>query len=195
MRSGTGLLLFTGGAGRRLGGAKHDRLHPAGGTWGGHLVRIFEALRPGAPLQVLGAPLPDRPDLPRIDDPREGPAVALRAWAARPAPPARRWLLLPCDQVGWTADALRAWLGRAEAADPAGEAWVLATVEGRDQYLGSLLGSALRPVLAALEARSLAGLADHLPLLRLAAEGPGWRDVDTPEDLQEKGWAGDLGIH
>lgn len=192
MSSGTGLLLFTGGAGRRLGGPKHDRPHPAGGTWGGHLVRLFETLRPGAPLQVLGAPLPDRPDLPRIDDPREGPAVALRAWAARPAPPVRAWLLLPCDQVGWTAETLQAWLHRAEAADPAGEAWVLASVGGRDQYLGSLLGAALRPCLAMLEARSMAGLAGQLPLLRLASEGPGWRDVDSPEDLQEKGLAKDL---
>lgn len=184
--NGTGLLLFTGGTGRRLGGPKHDRPHPAGGTWGGHLVRIFEALRPGAPLQVLGAPLPDRPDLAVIDDPRQGPAVALRAWAARPAPPARAWLLLPCDQVAWTADTLEAWLARAEAADPVGEAWVLASVAGRDQYLGSLLGAALRSSLATLEARSLAGLADRLPVLRLPEDGPAWRDVDAPEDLPEK---------
>lgn len=190
--SPTGLLLFTGGAGRRLGGPKHDRPHPAGGTWGGHLVRLFEALRPGAPLQVLGAPLPDRSDLPVIDDPRQGPAVALRAWAAQPAPPVRAWLLLPCDQVAWTAETLQAWLARAEAADPTGKAWVLASVAGRDQYLGSLLGAALRAALATLDARSLAGLAEHLPLVRLREDGPGWRDVDAPEDLQEKGLAGDL---
>lgn len=190
--TGTGLLLFTGGAGRRLGGPKHDRPHPAGGTWGGHLVGLFEALRPGAPLQVLGASLPDRPDLPVIDDPRQGPAVALRAWAARSVPAVRAWLLLPCDQVGWTAESLQGWLARAEAADPPGKAWVLPSVAGRDQYLGSLLGAALRPALATLEARSLAGLAERLPVVRLPEEGPGWQDVDAPEDLQEKGLAGDL---
>lgn len=180
--STTGLLLFTGGAGRRLGGPKHDRPHPAGGTWGGHLVRVFQALRPGSPIQVLGAPLPDFPDLLPMEDPRWGPAVALCAWARQSAPPVRAWLLLPCDQVAWTPATLGAWLKQAEAEDPEGRAWVMATVEGRDQYLGSLLGASLRSRLASLEAPSLAACAEVLPVLRLKTEGPGWRDVDEAED-------------
>ena len=49
-----GLLLLTGGRGRRLGGPKHLRPHPAGGSWGGHLAGVFAAVFPGGPVQVRG---------------------------------------------------------------------------------------------------------------------------------------------
>ena len=74
----TGLLLLSGGAGRRMGSPKHALGHPAGGSWGGHLVRVFESVFPGGPILVLGEPLPDRPELQALEDPREGPAMALR---------------------------------------------------------------------------------------------------------------------
>ena len=57
-----GLLLLTGGKGQRLGGTKHDRPHPSGGSWGGHLVAVHQAVFGDAPVCVLGAPLPDQPD-------------------------------------------------------------------------------------------------------------------------------------
>ena len=76
-----GLLLLSGGSGTRMGAPKHALPHPGGGSWGGHLVGVFAAVFPDGPVQVLGDPLPDHPDLPRLEDPREGPAVALRTWA------------------------------------------------------------------------------------------------------------------
>jgi len=58
-----GLLLLSGGAGQRMGARKHALEHPAGGSWGGHLVRVFETVFPEGPIQVLGEPLPDSPEL------------------------------------------------------------------------------------------------------------------------------------
>lgn len=177
-----GLLLLSGGAGTRMGGPKHGLDHPAGGSWGGHLVRVFEGVFPGAPLQVLGEALPDRPDLPRLQDPREGPAVALRVWAAVEVPPVDVWWVVACDQVRWTVARLRDWSAACEAADPAHTRWVLALSEGHLQPLGGWLPQALRPVLAASPARSLMALATALPHLALPCTGGEWVDVDTPEE-------------
>ena len=185
----TGLLLFTGGQGRRLGGPKQGLAHPAGGSWGGHLVAVFEAVCPGGPVLLLGDPLPDRPELIPIPDPRLGPAVALRSWAAQAAAsPVRRWWLPACDQVHWTPAALRAWQARAEAADPEASNWVLARHDGHVQYLGGFLGSALLPRLRTLEGTSLTALAQALPTLELLDEAGPWQDVDTPEAL--RAWLG-----
>lgn len=178
-----GLVLLTGGQGARLGGPKHGRPHPRGGSWGGHLVRVFRAVVPEGPVQLVGAPLPDHPDLPRIEDPREGPAVALRAWASAGPPSARRWWVVACDQVQWTASALADWLAEAEAADPEGRAWALVRRENRRQPLGGFAGSALIPHLTASAQRSLHGLLDGLPVLELPGETWAGADLDTPEDL------------
>ncbi|HLO68540.1 MAG TPA: NTP transferase domain-containing protein [Holophaga sp.] len=183
MTGTAGLLLLTGGSGRRLGGPKHRLPHPAGGTWGGHLVRVFEAVFPGGPVRVLGEPLPDRPGLPRVEDPRQGPAAALIAWAAQERAFPRRWWAVPCDQVRWDREALQAWHAAAEAADPEGGAWVVAEGEVHRQWLGGFLGGSLLPALAAREARSLHALAGTLPGVALAWPGPWWSDVDTPEAL------------
>lgn len=177
-----GLLLLTGGAATRLGGRKCGRLHPDGGTWGGHLVRTFRAVSEG-PICVLGDPVSDHPDLPRLEDPREGPAVALRAWAGTVPAGADRWWIVACDQVRWTPEVLRSWMAAAEAADPAEEAWVLAQSEGIRQYFGSLLPASLLPRLAETPGTSLRVLADALPTVVLGWEAPAWRDLDTPEDL------------
>ena len=179
----TGLLLLSGGRGRRMGASKHDLPHPDGGTWGGHLVRVFRALWPEGPVVVLGEPLPDHPDLLRCEDPREGPAVALRAWAQQdvPLPPVMRWWLVACDQVRWTVPSLRAWHRRVQAVDPAASHWVLATQEGHLQPLGGFLSDGLRPALAQSSATSLTGLATSLPHRLLPADGPEWQDLDTPE--------------
>ncbi|HJU82935.1 MAG TPA: NTP transferase domain-containing protein [Holophagaceae bacterium] len=179
-----GLLLLTGGGGLRLGGPKHLRPHPAGGSWGGRLVGIFREVCPEGPVMVLGAPLPDLPGLPRMEDPREGPAVALRFWAGRRVPDARRWWVVPCDQVDWTAQGFEGWLEAAEAADPGGLAWALARVGQRPQPLGGLLGSALRLPLAGLAFTRVHELAAALPQAPLPAECYQGMDVDTPEDLQ-----------
>lgn len=177
-----GLLLLSGGQSRRMGAPKHALGHPGGGTWGGHLVGVFEAVFPGGPILIVGDPLPDRPDLTVLSDPREGPAAALRAWAlVSPAAP-RRWWVLACDQVRWTPERLRAWADRAEAADPGAAHWVMARSGGHLQPLGSWLPDALRPRLAQAASRSLAALAEILPHLVLAQDGPEWRDVDTPEE-------------
>ncbi len=178
----TGLLLLTGGQSRRMGAPKHSLPHPEGGTWGSHLVRVFEAVCPGGPVVVLGEPLPDRPDLPRLDDPREGPAVALRTWCAAPTPEAARWWIVACDQVRWTPDRLAVWLRRAEAADPGADRWVMAEHGGCLQPLGGFLGGSLRPLLAGSCERSLTGLAQAARRLVLPADGPEWQDLDTPEE-------------
>lgn len=183
-RAALGLLLLTGGQGRRLGGSKHDRPHPAGGTWGGHLVRIFEAVAPGGPVVLLGSALPDRPDLAVVADPGEGPAVALRTWAARgEGGPARRWWVVACDLPRWREADLRVWWETVQAVDPEGRAWVLAEVEGHLQPLGGMLPAELLPALASLEGRRLGELWGALPGKRVPAVGDCWVDVDDPEAL------------
>ena len=178
----TGLLLLSGGQSRRMGEPKHALAHPEGGTWGGHLVRAFEAACPVGPVVVLGEALPDRPTLPRLDDPREGPAIALAHWCATPAPPEDRWWLVACDQVRWTPDRLVAWLRRVEVADPLAAHWVMAEHGGRLQPLGGVLAGSLRALIAGSGERSLTRLALAVPHLVLPATGPEWLDLDTPED-------------
>lgn len=185
MTARCGLVLLTGGQGARLGGPKHGRPHPEGGSWGGHLVRVFRAAVPDGPVQLVGAALPDHPDLPRIEDPRQGPAVALRAWAAAGPPSARRWWVAACDQVHWTAEAFAAWLAEAEAADPGGKAWALVRREDRRQPLGGIAGAAQVPSLAASTAISLHALLATLPVLELPGAAWAGADLDTPEDLAD----------
>ncbi len=177
----TGLLLLTGGRGSRMGVPKHLLDHPAGGTWGGHLVRVFASVCPKGPICVLGEPLPDWPTLPRLDDPRQGPAVALRTWSGLSAPAAQRWWVVACDQVRWTPTRLGIWLARAAAVDPDASHWVLARHQGHLQPLGSLLPAAFRPRLADMASQSLLALVEPLPHLILDLEGNEWLDVDTPE--------------
>ncbi|HZU53034.1 MAG TPA: nucleotidyltransferase family protein [Holophagaceae bacterium] len=183
MTARCGLVLLTGGRGARLGGPKHGRSHPQGGSWGGHLVSVFRAVAPEGPVQLIGDPLPDHPSLPRLEDPREGPAVALRAWAVSAPPPSARWWVVACDQPRWTAAAFASWLSEAEAADPMGEAWDLVVREGHRQPLGGFLGAALLPSLARAEGRSLHALMDGLPSLQLPGRAWAGEDIDTPEDL------------
>jgi molybdopterin-guanine dinucleotide biosynthesis protein A len=177
-----GLLLLSGGAGTRLGGPKHALTHPAGGSWGGHLVGVFEAVFPGAPIQVLGEPLPDWRDLPCLDDPREGPAVALRTWASAAVPAAEVWWVVACDQVRWTPARLADWAACCEAMDPSNANWVMALHDGHLQPLGGWLPAILRPALAASQAHSLKTLAASLPHLAVPRDGAEWVDVDTPEE-------------
>jgi hypothetical protein len=176
-----GLLLLTGGHGHRFGGPKHDRAHPLGGTWGGHLVGVFREVFPEGPVQLLGQPLPDRPELPMAEDPGQGPARALALWAAAPIARPFRWWVAPCDQVRWTAGDLRAWHAAATAADPRGTRWVLARNGDHVQYLGGFLGGGRVPELAGLAAPSLRELAAALQATVLDWPGAVWEDVDTPE--------------
>jgi molybdopterin-guanine dinucleotide biosynthesis protein A len=178
----TSLLLLSGGTGRRMGTPKHALAHPAGGSWGGHLVRVFASVFPGGPILILGDPLPDWPDLPRLDDPHEGPAVALRTWAKTDRPQADRWWVVACDQVRWTPARLAAWSGVDASDDPTLTHWVMAVHNGHLQPLGGWLPNALRPALAASNARSLMALVASLPHLAIPCEGDEWADVDTPED-------------
>lgn len=184
MKPAAGLLLLTGGSGRRLGGPKHRLPHPEGGTWGGHLVRVFEEAFPGCPIRILGESLPDRPELAQVEDPRQGPASALIAWAVREREAPVRWWAVPCDQVRWSREALEAWHAAAETADPEGRAWVVAEGEVHRQWLGGFLGGSLLPEVAAREAKSLHALAATLPVTTLAWPGPWWEDLDTPEARQ-----------
>ncbi len=178
-----GLVLLTGGRGARLGGPKHDRPHPSGGSWGGYLVSVFQTIVPEGPVQILGEALPDLPLLARLDDPRQGPAVALRTWAASSPPPARRWWVLACDQIRWTPEAFEAWLVETERADPEGRVWALTIREGHCQPLGGFIGATRLPDLAGLEARSIHGLLDALPTVDLPGASWSGGDIDTPEDL------------
>ena len=167
-----------------MGGPKHCLAHPGGGTWGGHLVRVFETLWPKGPIALVGEPLPDRPGLPVLDDRREGPAAALRDWCASPAPETGRWWVVACDQIRWTPELLAAWFRRVEAADPGATHWVMAEHGGHLQPLGGVLAGSLRPVLAASGERSLVRLARTVPHLVLAVDGPEWLDLDTPGERQ-----------
>jgi len=180
-----GMLLLSGGSGSRMGAAKHALDHPKGGSWGGHLVRVFQSVFPSSPVLLLGEPLPDHPDLPSLDDPREGPAVALRAWAAEEVPEVDRWWVVACDQVRWTRDLLADWLARCEAADPSARHWMMAHHGGHLQPLGGWLSSSLRPALAASTERSLMALATALPHLVVPSDGAEWVDVDTPDERRE----------
>jgi molybdopterin-guanine dinucleotide biosynthesis protein A len=180
-----GLLLLSGGASTRMGTAKHLLAHPEGGTWGGHLVQTFSSLFPGAPRLVLGEPLPDCPDLPCLEDPRQGPALALRHWAAAAVPTVERWWVVACDQVRWTPERLAAWTKACVAADPAATHWVVARQDGHLQPLGGWLAHDLRPALARATERSVFKLASALPHLVLPGEGPEWVDVDTPEERRD----------
>jgi molybdopterin-guanine dinucleotide biosynthesis protein A len=185
-----GLVLLTGGRGRRFGAPKHLQPHPAGGTWGGYLAGVFAAVFPGGPIQLLGEALPDRPDLAPLDDPRQGPAEALRRWAgARRAHP-DRWWIVACDQIRWTPDALAAWHARAVAADPDADRWVLARHGGRLQPLGGFLADALAPRLAGAAGAALMALVDSLPCRILEAEGDQWLDQDRPGPAHPPGDSG-----
>lgn len=180
MTAPAGLVLLTGGQGRRYGGPKHLQPHPAGGTWGGYLAGVFQAVFPDGPVQLVGDGLPDRPDLAPLADPRLGPAAALRAWAAGPRAPARRWWLLACDQIRWTPEGLAEWYHLAAGADPGAELWVLARHRDRLQPLGGFLGEALVPRLPGLPGAALMALADALPCRVLASAGDVWLDQDRP---------------
>jgi molybdopterin-guanine dinucleotide biosynthesis protein A len=188
---GAGLVLLTGGRGRRFGGPKHLQPHPAGGTWGGYLVGVFEAVFPGGPVQVVGDGLPDRPDLAPVPDPRRGPAEALRAWAGQIRERPRRWWLLACDQIRWTPEALARWHGLAAAADPGAGHWVLARHRGRLQPLGGFLGGTLVPRLPALPGAALRDLVAALPCRVLESADEAWLDQDTPGGPEQGG--GDSG--
>ena len=181
-----GLLLLTGGQGRRFGGPKHTQPHPRGGTWGGHLVAVFQALFPEGPVRLLGERLPDRPGLTPVVDPGQGPAAALIHWAAREPERPLRWWVVACDQVRWTPEALAAWSAQAQAVDPAATRWVLARVEDHTQVLGGWLAGSLVPRVATLRASSLRALAGDLPVALVVGQGACWEDVDTPEALA--GW-------
>ncbi len=184
-----GMLLLTGGQGRRLGGPKHDRPHPAGGTWGGHLVRLFREVFPSGPVQILGEPLSDIQDLMDtritvVSDPRQGPAVALTTWAQSEPPLAVRWWVVPCDQVDWTAPALAAWYSLADDADPSGRGWVMVREGDREQPLGGFMGATLLPSLASFQETRVRDLVARLPRCIVASAAYRGLDVDVPEEME-----------
>jgi molybdopterin-guanine dinucleotide biosynthesis protein A len=176
-----GLVLLTGGRGRRFGGPKHLQPHPDGGTWGGHLCAVFETVFPGCPMQVLGGELPDRPGLLPLRDPRQGPAAALRHWAAQGRAHPLRWWIAPCDQPHWTPEALAAWHQAAAAADPGARHWVLARHRERLQPLGGFLADALVPRLPGISGTSLMAFVERLPTLVLDSDAEVWLDQDFPD--------------
>ena len=187
-----GMLLLTGGQGRRLGGPKHNRPHPSGGTWGGHLVRVFREMFPRGPVQILGEPLPDIEDLLGTEiavvlDPHQGPAVALSTWARSEPPPAIRWWVVPCDQVTWTPGDLSAWYSLADDADPKGRGWVMVQEDNREQPLGGFIGSQLLPSLASFEESRVRDLVARLPRCIVKSDAYRGLDVDLPADLDA--WA------
>jgi len=184
-----GMLLLTGGQGRRLGGPKHDRPHPSGGTWGGHLVRVFREVFPRGPVQILGEPLPDIEDLMGtgitvVSDPHQGPAVALSTWARSEPPPTVRWWVVPCDQVAWTAADLSIWSSQAGDADPKGRGWVMVREGDREQPLGGFIGSRMIPSLASFEESRVRDLVARLPRCIVKSDAYRGMDVDHPADLE-----------
>ncbi len=188
MTAAAGMLLLTGGRGRRFGGPKHGQPHPRGGTWGGHLVAVFRSVFPEGPVELLGEPLPEHPGLPVTADDGAGPAAALVAWARVERPQPRRWWLVACDQVRWTREALAAWHAEAERCDPGAERWVMARVDDHTQYLGGFLPGQRVRDLASLPGGSLRDLTRALPCELLTWPHECWQDVDTPEALEA--WLG-----
>lgn len=181
-----GLLLLSGGRGSRMGTPKHGLAHPAGGSWGSHLVRTFSEVFPDGAIVVLGEALPDQPELLRVADPCLGPAKALQTWAqariAGQVPAADRWWIVACDQVRWSPGRLRAWASTCDQVAPAGDRWVIAEHAGYPQPLGGWCPDALCARIVQEETNSIMGLVKALPYLLLPREGDEWRDVDTPEE-------------
>nr|WP_320133099.1 NTP transferase domain-containing protein [uncultured Holophaga sp.] len=175
-----GLLLLTGGKGSRMGEPKYAIPHPEGGSWAGHLVRVFEEAFPDATLRILGNPVPERPELRSVEDPRQGPAIALRSWAIAEDAQVDWWWIAACDQVRWHPEALKAWFTQATA----GGIWTLGSQGGRFQPMGSWFPGSLLPLLASTEARSVHALLEHLPHRLLEVTGQEWLDLDTPEERQ-----------
>ena len=175
-----GLLLLTGGQSQRMGAPKFALPHPDGGSWAGHMVQVFEEAFPQSLTRVLGSPVPERPELKTLEDPRQGPAVALRTWARSEKAPIDWWWIAACDQVRWTPESLRQWFQRATNE----RIWTLGLQGGRFQPMGSWLPKHLLPVLALTEVRSMHALLDCLPHRYLEVAGPEWLDLDTPEERQ-----------
>lgn len=173
-----GLLLLTGGKGSRMGEPKHSIAFPGGGSWSGHLVRVFETAFPGAVVRVLGNPVPERPDLKVVEDPRQGPAVALKAWAEGEDARVDWWWMAACDQMRWTPEALRAWFQRATGE----RTWTMGRHLDHIQSMGSWVPGELLPSLREQDCRSIRALMDKLPHRLLDVDGPEWMDLDTPEE-------------
>jgi molybdopterin-guanine dinucleotide biosynthesis protein A len=177
----TGLVLLTGGASRRFGAPKHLQRHPDGGSWAGHLVRVFREALGAGPVRILGPGAPDYPECPALPDEGAGPARALAAWASGEGEHCARWWIAPCDQVGWTLPRLAAWHRAACAADPAGVAWVAAVQGGCAQPLGGFLGGSLLPLLGAADEVRMRFLWEQLPHTGIPWEGDAFADVDDTE--------------
>ena len=180
----TGLVLLTGGASRRFGAPKHLQAHPDGGSWAGHLVRVFREALGAGPVRVLGPGVPEHPECPALPDPGHGPARALAAWARGEGTACGRWWIAPCDQVGWTAPGLRAWHQAAEEVDPTGGLWVAGTQGDFAQPLGGFLGGALLPLLGTSGEVRMRVLWEALPHAGIPWEGAAFADVDHPADLE-----------
>lgn len=177
----TGMVLLTGGSSSRFGAPKHLQAHPEGGSWANFLIRLFQSVLGEGPIRVLGEPVAERSELPRFDDPREGPARALSHWAAAETRSARRWWVVACDQVRWDAASLAAWHEAARQADPSGEAWVLPEILGELQPLGGFLGGELQFRLGRSTERRMFVLARSVPHLGLPWEAGPFLDLDDAE--------------
>lgn len=177
-------MLLTGGASSRFGAPKHRQPHPGGGSWASHLIDLFRQVFGPGPVRILGEPVAERPELPCLDDPREGPARALAGWAAAERARAERWWVVACDQVRWNEASLIAWHAAARRVDPQGRAWILAEFGGELQPLGGFLGGCLLDLLGGSRERRLMALVRALPHRTLPwAESP-FQDLDDPESFQ-----------
>ena len=176
-----GLVLLTGGSSSRFGAPKHLQAHPEGGSWAYFLVRLFRQVLGEGPVRILGEPVAECPDLPRIDDPREGPARALSRWAAAETQSVRRWWVVACDQVRWNPASLAAWHEAARQADPSGQAWVMPEILGELQPLGGFLGGELLSHLGRSTERRMLVLAGSMPNLSLPWEAEPFLDLDDAE--------------
>jgi molybdopterin-guanine dinucleotide biosynthesis protein A len=178
------MLLLTGGASTRFGSPKHLQPHPEGGTWASYLVDLFQEAIGHGPIRILGEPVPGRPQCKRLDDPREGPARALARWATGESEELTRWWVVACDQVRWDIESLALWHSTALGADPGGEAWVMAEIDGEAQPLGGFLGGGLLPALRHSKEQRLLGLARSLSCRILLWEARPFQDLDDPDSFQ-----------
>lgn len=175
---GVGVVVLTGGTGRRLGGADKAALAVGGCSL---LSRALAAAAPLGPVVVVGPSLPGvAATFVREDPPGGGPAAALLAGVA--ALPACSLVVALAVDMPLVAGAT---LERLVGAVGTGDGALLVDGDGREQYLCAAYSreALVAAAPASADGLPLRRLVAGLSLVRVPAVGDEALDVDTPADL------------